>query len=220
MASSALSEISLRHQAAFPADAFHGRVGLQLGLRDRGAQRGDAQHAAAVGDHLAVDDGGAGVKHFHVRHFGRFVQAADRQQAFVVAGIALAGHHHADRRARIPTRRLDFVQPAIDRRFQQIEQVALQPHQDRLAFGIAEADVVLQHLGPLMREHQPGVEHALERPAGPLHGVDRGHQDLLFDPVQQFFGDDAGPGNRRPCRRCWARCRRRRPACDPGPAAG
>ena len=56
---------------AFPADAFDGGVGLQLGRRNRRAERRDGQHAAAVGDDLAVDRGGAGVKHLDVGDLAR-----------------------------------------------------------------------------------------------------------------------------------------------------
>ena len=65
--------------------------------------------------------GGAGVKDFHVGHFGRFVEAADRLAALVLAGIAFAGHHDAHRRPRIPLGRRDLVEPAVDGRFQQID---------------------------------------------------------------------------------------------------
>ena len=51
---SALSRDILAAPGAAEADALHRRVGLQLGGGDARAQRRDAQHAAAVGDDLAV----------------------------------------------------------------------------------------------------------------------------------------------------------------------
>ena len=120
------------------------------------------------------------------------VQAANRMTLGVIAGIALAGHHHADGRTRIPLQRRKLVEPSVDRRFEHVEQIGFQPHQQRLALGIAEADVVFQHLRALLGDHQAGVENAAKRPPGTLHRVDRGHQDVLLDPVQHIVGDQRG----------------------------
>ena len=42
---------------------------------------------------------------------------------------------------------------------QQLQQAGLQARQHHLRLGVAEADVVLEHLGSLRSEHQAGVEH-------------------------------------------------------------
>ena len=51
---------------AFPANLGDSLVGALLGQLDVFAQGGDAQHAAAVGHHLAVLVGGAGVENVAV----------------------------------------------------------------------------------------------------------------------------------------------------------
>ena len=43
---------------------------------------------------------------------------------------------------------------------QQLEQVALEPQHQHLAFRIAEAGVIFDQLGPVGGQHQPGIEHA------------------------------------------------------------
>ena len=88
--------------------------------------------------------------------------------------------------------------------------------------GIAEADVVLDELRPVGGQHQPGVEHAAKRRAAPRHRRDRRPDDLGQRPLDRAPASSPAPANRRPCRRCSARCRRRRRACGPAPwrAAG
>ena len=46
---------------------------------------------------------------------------------------------------------------------QQDGEIAHDPRHDRFAFGIAEADIIFDQLGAFGRQHQPGVEHAVER---------------------------------------------------------
>ena len=62
----------------------------------------------------------------------------------------------------------------------QLHQVVLQPRQDRLGLGIAEAGVELEHPGAVGGQHQTGIEHAPELDAPPrqlghgrpVHGFD------------------------------------------------
>ena len=115
----------------------------------------------------------------------RLFQPADRVALLVRARIAFAGHHHADGRSRVPLERRDLVEPAVDGGFEDIEQVALQPHQQRLAFRVAETDVEFEHLAALVGHHQAGVEDAAEGPPRSFHLVHGGDQDLLLDRCQQ-----------------------------------
>ena len=69
--------------------------------------------------------------------------------------------------------RCDGVEPFVDDGLEDVEQVGLEPHQHDLGFRVAEPDVELEDLRPLVGEHQPGVEDAAKRPPGPLQGVDR-----------------------------------------------
>ena len=69
------------------------------------------------------------------------------------------------------------------------EQVALEAGKNRLGLGIAEAAVELQHSGPVLGEHEAGVEEALEGspPGGQLAEhwqVDSLHESLrlLLEP--------------------------------------
>ncbi len=111
------------------ADAFHCAVGGQLGGRNAGTQRRDAQHAATIGDDLAVAKGRAGVEDFDVGEFFGFVQAADRVASLILAGIAFAGHHDAHRRARVPLGWLHFIEEAVDGGFEQLDKIALEPQE-------------------------------------------------------------------------------------------
>ena len=90
--------------------------------------------------------------------------------------------------------RLDGVEPLVDDGLEGLEQVGLEPHQDGLALGVAEPDVELEDLRPLVGEHQAGVEDAPERPPGPLQGVDDRDEDLALDLLHQLGRDDRGAG--------------------------
>ena len=100
-------------------------------------------------------------------------------------GVALARDHHAHRRLLGPLD-LDLGERAIGGGHKEGREVALQPGQDHLAFGITEAGVVLKDLGlAVSGDHQAGVEHARERPTlfrktGDGRDDDRAH-DLLVE---------------------------------------
>src|SRR5438046_2590796 len=61
-----------------------------------------------------------------------------------------------------------------------VSSASVVPAEDRLRLRIAEAAVELEHLGPVVGEHEPGVERPDERSAaarelgqdGAVHGVD------------------------------------------------
>ncbi len=61
---------------------------------------------------------GAGVEYLYIGHFCGFVETADRLATLVIARVTFAGHHDADGRPRVPLGRCDFVETAIDGRFQ------------------------------------------------------------------------------------------------------
>ena len=52
---------------------------------------------------------------------------------------------------------------------QRRQQIGLEPQHQRLAFRIAEADIVFDELWRAVLDHQPGIEHALELRAGLRH---------------------------------------------------
>ena len=94
------------------------------------------------------------------------------------AGIAVGGHHHGERRVRVPTQ-VEILQHAVAAGEQGGHEIGHQAQHQHLAFGIAEAHVVLDQLGALLRDHQSGEQHARERRAHLLHGGDRRFDDLL-----------------------------------------
>ncbi len=55
-----------------------------------------------------------------------------------------------------------MVQSAVTAGQEDVQQIGLQQGEHRLAFGIAEAGIVLHHLGAVGGEHQAKVEHSLE----------------------------------------------------------
>ena len=50
-------------------------------------------------------------------------------------------------------RLVELVQPVVHDGFEQVEQVGLEPHEQRLRFRVAEAGVELQHARPLIGQH-------------------------------------------------------------------
>ena len=68
------------------------------------------------------------------------------------------------------------------RRHQQFGEIDAQPRQQHLRLGIAEADVELDDLGAVGRQHQADVEEAAERRAVGLHRVDHRIDDLVHHP--------------------------------------
>ena len=76
-----------------------------------------------------------------------------------------------------------MTQHAVDGTQQKLAKIGHQPRHDRLALGITEADVELDQLGPLRRQHQAGIEHALERRPLGRHPGQRRPDDLSHHPI-------------------------------------
>ena len=83
----------------------------------------------------------------------------DRFALRVISGVAARRHDDANRRARVPLG-LDRVELAVDGRFEQIDQIALEPGEQHLGFGIAKAAVEFQQLRPLLRDHHAGEQQS------------------------------------------------------------
>ena len=93
---------------------------------------------------------------------------------------------------------------------QQFAQVAGQPGHDDLGLRVAEPAVVLEHLGPVGGEHHAGVEEP--RVPDPLDLQRRAPSARRCPPIERSVADRrTAAASTRPCRRCWDRCRRRRP---------
>src|SRR5487761_1501988 len=166
-------------EALRPIDLVDHRIGALLRLAHRAAARHDVEDTAAVGDELLADALGAGVEDPD-RRVGAAgaVDAADLAALDRRAGIALGREDDAQRRLVAPAQ-VEVLELAVVRRDQRRQQIALQPRQQHLAFGIAEAAIVFDDLRPGLGQDQPGVKHALVRPAFVAHGVDRRQDDLL-----------------------------------------
>src|SRR5262245_55495203 len=121
---------------AFEADAGERGIGRALRLPDRLAERGDAQYPAAARDRLPIRERGAGMKDLAV--FARLVEARDRIALARVLGIARGRDHHAERCATVPFG-FDAVERAFERAIDELDQVRLEPHHDRLRLRVAEA---------------------------------------------------------------------------------
>ena len=163
-------------------------------LRQRIAQRRHAQHAAARRHIARVRQSRARVVHRRARRF-RVRQTGDRLAALVFSGIAAAGQHDAGRRA-APPADLRLRQPLLANGAHDGKQVAFQQGQNGLRLRVAEARVIFHHLRPLRRQHQPDVEHALEREALRVHRVERRQQNLALRPLRDLLGIERAGGKR------------------------
>ena len=133
------------------------------------------------------------------------LDALDRRPAVTRRRVVARGQHDGDRRS-LDTSERDSRQRPLGRAGEYGEEVAVDERHDRLRLRVAEAAVVLEHAGPLVREHQPGEQRPDERrsPARELR------KDRPDGPV-----DDRRRASRRralrrertsPCHRCSARC--------------
>src|SRR5690606_29079862 len=86
---------------AFPANLVTERIGGLLRVADGLAEPDGAQHAAAIGDDLAVVQRSAGVEHL-ARQRGRVVEAMNLVAFAHRFRIAARSQHDSERRARVP----------------------------------------------------------------------------------------------------------------------
>ena len=100
-------------------------------------------------------------------------QARDLFASRVAAGIAAACEDHAHGRLRPPAC-VRSVEALLDRRLQQIEQIAFEAREQHLRLGVAEAAVEFEHLDSVTRDHEAGEKH----PA-------------IVEPVRAQAGDEA-----------------------------
>ena len=108
-----------------------------------------------------------------------------------VAGIALRGDDHGHRRVGRSSSGASNCGAGRDRH-QQFGEVAFDARHDRLAFGIAEADIIFDQLGAVGGQHQPGIEHAAKRRSGLGHGARGRLDDLAHRPRFELGGEHRG----------------------------
>ncbi len=154
-------------------------------------QGGDPEPPAAIGEDAIAVAPGAGVEDLDVRVIRCGIEAADLGAAQRLVGIALRRHNDAERRLIVPTQ-IDLVQDAVARREQHRDDIALQPHHQRLTLRVAKADVVFEQFRPVLGQHQPGIEYALERAP-----VARHRRDCRPDNGFDDFGLDLRRDDRR-----------------------
>ena len=150
---------------AVELDLDDAAVGVVDGLADVGAERGDAEDAAAVRDDEARAARGAGVEDDDVVELRGLVEAGDLDALGIGLRIAAGDHHDADRGAGVP---LDGAvgEGAVHARPERGQERGGEAREDRLRLGIAEAAVELKDLGAVLGEHEAGVEDAVVgRPA-------------------------------------------------------
>ena len=79
---------------------------------------------------------------------------------------------------------LNFIQATLGDRLHDLDEVALESHEDGLRFGIAKANVVLKDLRPFFREHQANKEYAAKWKAFAARAGKRRPNDLCHHPVK------------------------------------
>ena len=107
------------------------------------------------------------------------VESGDDLALLVRDGVAVGREDHDDRRL-VRELQVELIQLSVDAGLEHVDDVVLQPRQDDLRLGIAEAGVIFQHLRAVLRQHQAEEDHALERTALGLHRRDGRPEDLLL----------------------------------------
>ncbi len=92
--------------------------------RDRFAERGDRQDAAAAAQNFAIFPPRPGVENDDIFHLRAFLEAGDFLARVDVARVAGRGHDDGDRGA-IVELEFQFVESPVDRGFEQREEIAL-----------------------------------------------------------------------------------------------
>ena len=108
---------------------------------------------------------------------GQCVEPLDRRGFLVAAGVALGGHDDGHRVIIRPGHR-HLIEPPFGASQQQVQRLRAEPQHQHLTFRVAEAHVVFHQPRAPALDHQPGIEHTLERGAAPRHLVYGGLHDL------------------------------------------
>ena len=139
----------------------------------------DGENPATVDCYLPAFQLGAGVE--HVAIVRAWSEPLDDIALARGVGIARCSKHHPEGNPRVPLG-LDLVQPPRDRVLEQADQIALEPHHDRLGLRVSHAAVELEHFDAAVRtDHQAGIQKADIRRAIRLHSEYRWLNDLAHD---------------------------------------
>ena len=112
--------------------------------------------------------------------FGHRLEAGDRVAFRIRPRIARRGEDDARRRL-VGHGHVDLAEAMRAERFEEGERVGGDERKDDLRFGIAEPAVELDDLRPLVRHHQPDVEHATVRHPLVGHPREHGADDAFLD---------------------------------------
>ena len=161
-------------EPARPVDPVHRGIGEAARLREARAPSGNRQNPAAVRDEPVA-------LHLRPRVEDRDARVVERRQADRLAapdraGVALGRDHHGQRVV-VGEGDARLGEPPGGRRMHGVEQLRPEPHGEDLRLGIAEADVVLDEARRAVLDHQPDIEHALERGPPPDHLGERRADD-------------------------------------------
>src|ERR1700719_2816242 len=167
---------------------MHEIVCLMMRGADTVSQSPRTQYTSAGGHDLRALGPGAGMKHLS-RPAGGDVESADWVALAVRVRIAARGHHYTERRARVPSD-LRPLQATLQCCLAQVDEIALQPHQNRLCFRIAESAVEFQYVGrAVRRNHRPPQEETKVGVAVLSEAFQGRFNHLAHDAPVQLRGD-------------------------------
>ena len=161
----------------------------------------------------------AGVEDGHAFDLGGGFEAADPAALGIGAGIAPGRHDHGQRGiGRTSAARMCPSMP-VGAPSRSWPRSLSSRGRSTWHSGSPKRTLNSSSFGPVLGHHQPGVEHAAIGRALRAHAGDgRARRSRRIDPLDQRVVDHGRRANRRPCRPCSGRCRRRRRACGPGRA--
>ncbi len=168
----------MTHLHALPLNRRCGGIGAVARLGERRGGGRDTEHAPAGRVERPVGGvaPGAGVEDHDPLDAGdrlaRRGQPLDGVTGARVLRVALRGHDHAHRGLAREGGRRHVLQRPVGHGEEQLGRVRRQQGQHHLGLGVAEAHVVLNDLGALGGQHEPGVEHAPVVDAPPAQLLD------------------------------------------------
>ena len=149
---------------------------------DARAQADDIEDAAAVRDEPPVVQGRPGVEDERAGRL-RVLDSLDRGPGVAARGVVAGGEHDGHGGA---VRELRFLREVAG---EEREEVALEPREEALGLGIAEAAVELDHAQSVVRPHQARVEEAVERGAAARELAEHRQVHRLEDLRRLVVGD-------------------------------
>src|SRR5215475_5586784 len=165
-------------EAVGPADKIDSSVSTALRLANTFTARAYVQHASAIRKDAIAIGLGAGVKDLHAVNLRRGVESFNERTFGVISRVTIGRDDHRECRVRVPAQ-IKILQLPVARGQQRGDEIGHQAQHEYLAFGIAEANIVFDQLGPIFRDHQAGEQHAFEWGAGVLERAYGGMNDFV-----------------------------------------